>query len=98
MLLQQTALTLEVRIPRTNISLLLELIDSTGLGGLHLLSIELLNAELQRRDEVPKPSCGTLGVRGSYNTPLHVFALALILALSTLGQYSSSSVPTGSLH
>ncbi|KAF2270770.1 Zinc/iron permease [Lojkania enalia] len=47
----------------------------------------LLRAELQRRQnsdhDNERPACGTKGARGSYNTPLHVFALFLILALST---------------
>ncbi|RWA14867.1 hypothetical protein EKO27_g136 [Xylaria grammica] len=48
---------------------------------------DILRAELARRQEnngVPeKPACGS-GDRGTYDTPLHVFALILILALSTL--------------
>ncbi|MCJ1377568.1 hypothetical protein MMC17_000663 [Xylographa soralifera] len=45
----------------------------------------ILRAELQRRQDTPeKPACGTKGHRGNYNTPLHVFALVLILVLSTL--------------
>ncbi|KAF2118425.1 Zinc/iron permease [Lophiotrema nucula] len=44
----------------------------------------LLRAELQRRQDDAKPACGTKGGRGSYNTPIHVFALFLILGLSTL--------------
>ncbi|KAI9734792.1 MAG: hypothetical protein M1818_006779 [Claussenomyces sp. TS43310] len=44
----------------------------------------LLQAELDRRqDEAAKPACGS-GKKGSYNTPAHVFALILILALSTI--------------
>lgn len=46
---------------------------------------ELLLAELSKRDNGDaKPQCGS-GQKGSYDTPLHVFALILILALSTLG-------------
>lgn len=45
----------------------------------------LLRAELQRRQAQERPACGTKGGRGYYNTPLHVFALILILALSTAG-------------
>ena len=53
------------------------------------LPLELLQAELarrQREDGVAKerPVCGS-GKRGVYNTPIHVFALVLILALSTIG-------------
>lgn len=47
---------------------------------------QLLHDELRRRqavNESPRPECGTKGGRGSYNTPLHVFALVLILTLST---------------
>jgi hypothetical protein len=56
-------------------------------SSLHNLPLGLLHAELQRRQEKDYgPSCGTNGVQGSYNLPLHVFALFLILILSTLGQ------------
>ncbi|GAB1309849.1 Zinc/iron permease [Madurella fahalii] len=45
---------------------------------------ELLLAELSRRDNTDgRPACGS-GKRGSYDTGLHVFALFLILILSTL--------------
>ncbi|KAI1264997.1 Zinc/iron permease [Xylariaceae sp. FL1019] len=46
---------------------------------------DILRAELARRqdDTSTKPACGS-GDKGSYDTPLHVFALLLILALSTL--------------
>ncbi|OAL07754.1 Zinc/iron permease [Phaeosphaeriaceae sp. SRC1lsM3a] len=45
----------------------------------------LLRAELHRRqqDGQERPACGTKGGKGHYNTPLHVFALVLILVLST---------------
>ncbi|KAF2707479.1 Zinc/iron permease [Pleomassaria siparia CBS 279.74] len=43
----------------------------------------LLRAELHRRQGSDRPACGTKGGRGSYNTPVHVFALFLILGLST---------------
>lgn len=46
----------------------------------------MLQAELQRRqDGSTKPACGTEGRGGTYNTGIHVFALFLILGLSTLG-------------
>lgn len=46
---------------------------------------ELLLAELSSRDDGnTKPQCGS-GQKGSYDTALHVFALILILVLSTLG-------------
>ncbi|KAI0109006.1 zip family zinc transporter [Nemania sp. FL0031] len=48
---------------------------------------DILRAELARRQDgngvSEKPACGS-GDRGAYDTPLHVFALILILALSTL--------------
>ncbi|KAH8813057.1 Zinc/iron permease [Xylogone sp. PMI_703] len=45
---------------------------------------EILRAELVRRQEdPPQPACGS-GEKGTYNTPLHVFALILILVLSTV--------------
>ncbi|KAJ5037332.1 uncharacterized protein L3040_007508 [Drepanopeziza brunnea f. sp. 'multigermtubi'] len=48
------------------------------------ISTEFLRAELARRNaEVVKPQCGS-GKKGSYNTGAHVFALFLILALSTI--------------
>lgn len=46
----------------------------------------LLRAELLRRQEDERPTCGTKGGKGHYNTPAHVFALVLILTLSTAGQ------------
>jgi len=49
-----------------------------------LLREELLRRGGDIRDE--RPECGTKDSRGSYNTPLHVFALFLILALSTAGE------------
>jgi hypothetical protein len=57
-------------------------------GFLTNLPLDLLHAELRRRQETPeKPECGTRDKRGSYSTGLHVFALFLILALSTLGKH-----------
>ncbi|KAF2013348.1 Zinc/iron permease [Aaosphaeria arxii CBS 175.79] len=45
----------------------------------------ILRDELRRRQtDDDRPACGTKGNRGTYNTPLHVFALVLILALSTI--------------
>ncbi|KAI1500265.1 Fe2+/Zn2+ regulated transporter [Biscogniauxia marginata] len=49
---------------------------------------DVLLAELSRRQDdngagTEKPACGS-GEKGSYDTPLHVFALILILTLSTL--------------
>lgn len=49
------------------------------------ISTEALLAELTRRDDVvPKPKCGS-GKKGAYDTAIHVFALFLILTVSTLG-------------
>ncbi|KAI0857688.1 zip family zinc transporter [Xylaria cubensis] len=51
------------------------------------ISTDFLRAELARREDSDgaseKPACGS-GDKGAYDTPLHVFALFLILALSTL--------------
>ncbi|KAK4233874.1 Zinc/iron permease [Achaetomium macrosporum] len=45
---------------------------------------DLLLAELSRRDDAQgRPACGS-GKKGSYDTGIHVFALFLILTLSTL--------------
>jgi len=55
---------------------------------LSTISTELLRAELltrQEEDDV-RPVCGS-GAKGAYNTPLHVFALFLILFLSVAGLY-----------
>ena len=49
----------------------------------HLLQAELLRRQQQQQQE--RPACGTKGHRGYYNTPLHVFALMLILTVSTAG-------------
>ncbi|KIX92840.1 uncharacterized protein Z520_11503 [Fonsecaea multimorphosa CBS 102226] len=58
--------------------------DDHGLS-LSRLPLDLLHAELQRRQDAPaKPACGSEGRRGTYNTGIHVFALFLILVLSTL--------------
>ena len=60
--------------------------DTGDNGLLTTLPIELLHAEIFRRQDAPyKPTCGTSGEKGTYNMPLHVFALFLILGLSTLG-------------
>lgn len=46
----------------------------------------MILAELRRRKEDgEKPECGSR-TKGSYDTSAHVFALILILALSTLGR------------
>ncbi|KUJ24451.1 Zinc/iron permease [Mollisia scopiformis] len=48
------------------------------------LTNEILRFDLTRRDEgTTKPQCGS-GIKGTYNLPAHVFALFLILTLSTL--------------
>ncbi|KAH6638152.1 Zinc/iron permease [Boeremia exigua] len=58
---------------------------SDGLAeGLSHITTELLRNELQRRQEqAEKPACGSKGGKKHYNTGIHVFALVLILALST---------------
>jgi hypothetical protein len=55
----------------------------------------LLRAELHRRqqDAQERPACGTKGGKGHYNTSLHVFALFLILVLSTAGTYTVHDAP-----
>ncbi|KAH0555856.1 hypothetical protein GP486_006196 [Trichoglossum hirsutum] len=68
----------------------------------------LLRAELLRREnggseqqQQQQPACGSGHVKGSYNTPLHVGALILVLTLSTLGMsllqtfFSISPKPVG---
>lgn len=61
--------------------------DSGDTGLLSDLPVELLHAEILRRQDAPyKPTCGTTGEKGTYNMLGHVFALFLILVLSTLGQ------------
>lgn len=53
------------------------------------LPTSLLQAELSRRQaSTDRPACGSRGTNQAYNTPLHVFALFLILTLSTLGMCS----------
>lgn len=57
------------------------------------MSTEYLRAELARRaEEAEKPQCGS-GRKGGYNTSAHVFALVLILVLSTLGRLKLYIVP-----
>ncbi|MCJ1355733.1 MAG: hypothetical protein MMC33_005725 [Icmadophila ericetorum] len=71
---------------------MLEIRDAGGFGAAppSLWTTAQLQVELRRRqDAVPaapsvKPECGSGSNRDVYNTPLHVFALALILGLSTL--------------
>ncbi|KAK7967928.1 ZIP Zinc transporter [Apiospora aurea] len=67
-------------------------IDLAGLHGRDIswstIPTDLLLAEISRRQDArssedKKPVCGS-GEKGSYDTPLHVFALVLILVLSTL--------------
>lgn len=57
-------------------------------SGLSHITTELLRRELLRRqEENAKPACGSKGGNKHYNTSIHVFALFLILALSTAGVY-----------
>lgn len=61
------------------------------MADLSIIPLNLLQAELQRRqDGEEKPACGSVR-KGSYNTGAHVFALFLILILSTLGKTNSKS-------
>ena len=73
------------------------LTSKTDLGDTNVLRSfpsQLIYAELQRRDEeAAKPVCGSSGRRGSYNTPLHVAALFIILILSTFGRMSLFTHP-----
>lgn len=56
------------------------------------VSTAALLEELRRRDESStRPSCGSVASGQTYNTPLHVFALFLILVLSTLGKLEATS-------
>ncbi|KAF1936741.1 Zinc/iron permease [Clathrospora elynae] len=54
-------------------------------AGLSEIPVHLLHAELLRRQQQhdERPKCETKGGKGHYNTPIHVFALFLILLLST---------------
>jgi len=56
-------------------------------AGLSEISTHILQAELRRRDEHDRPACGSKGGKKHYNTAAHVFALFLILFLSTAGAY-----------
>ncbi|KAH6633855.1 hypothetical protein B0J18DRAFT_414601 [Chaetomium sp. MPI-SDFR-AT-0129] len=58
---------------------------------LSAISTDLLLAELSRRDDATteRPVCGS-GETGSYDTAIHVFALFLILTVSTLGMSLST--------
>lgn len=52
------------------------------------LPIDMLRAMLsERQGDNGRPACGSGGSRGSYNTSIHVFALFLILFLSTAGMF-----------
>lgn len=56
--------------------------------GLAHITTDLLRRELQRRqEEVAKPECGSKGGNKQYGTGEHIFALVLILVLSTAGEY-----------
>ncbi|CAN9338085.1 unnamed protein product [Alternaria sp. RS040] len=46
----------------------------------HILHAELLRRQQENEE---RPECGSKGGKGYYNTPVHVFALFLILTLST---------------
>lgn len=69
----------------------------TDLGSRDILSslpTDILYAELNKRQNgTPKPSCGSEGISEDYNTGAHVFALFLILFLSTLGEIYNPTPP-----
>ena len=44
-------------------------------------------------NDMPKPECGSSADAGSYNTPLHVGALFLILILSTCSMLPAPEIP-----
>lgn len=61
-----------------------EMTQGDGLStGLSQIATRLLQAELRRRDQQDRPACGSKGANKHYNTAAHVFALFLILFLST---------------
>ena len=66
------------------------------------VSTTVLQAELFKRNDTsaPKPSCGSGRSKGTYDTSLHVFALILILVLSTAGRPhpTSLSLPKSQSH
>ena len=58
------------------------------------IPLHILEGELRRRqDGAPKPECGSKGKTYDYDTPAHVFALFLILLLSTGGAPPSPALP-----
>lgn len=65
------------------------MLSHTGLAEIpaHILHAELLRR--QQDNDAGRPKCETKGGKGHYNTPLHVFALFLILALSTAGEWDT---------
>jgi hypothetical protein len=61
----------------------------TGIQSWTDIPTALLQAELAKRQDAtapPKPVCGSKTL-GTYNTPIHVGALVLILTLSTIGTF-----------
>lgn len=65
-------------------------------ASLSSIPYHLLLAEVtKRQDDNARPQCGS-GKKGAYDTPLHVFALILILALSTVGAIFPSPCCTAS--
>ncbi|MCJ1341562.1 hypothetical protein MMC09_006858 [Bachmanniomyces sp. S44760] len=64
-------------------------LDGRSISSWSDIPTEWLHIEIQKRQDAPsKPACGS-GKKGAYNVSLHVFALFLILVLSTLGKYGS---------
>jgi hypothetical protein len=72
------------RAPQTDLDLFL----GAAWGHMGDIPTHLLLNELRRRDNVEDetPACGSKGNKGTYNTSGHVFALFLILTLSTAGE------------
>jgi zinc transporter 1/2/3 len=66
----------------------------TGIQSWTDIPTALLQAELAKRQDAttpPKPVCGSK-TQGSYNTAIHVGALILILALSTIGTFLKKTI------
>lgn len=76
-----------------NVGLTLMLDASLSSIPYHLLLAEVT----KRQDDNARPQCGS-GKKGAYDTPLHVFALILILALSTVGALLPCPCCTASKH
>ncbi|KAI5284837.1 hypothetical protein KEM54_001027 [Ascosphaera aggregata] len=87
-------------VDRTMLTSDLEIIDGGMGSSLSDIPVALLRAELLRRApdadggfDIKQSSCGSVKT-GTYNTPLHIFALILILAISTLATAFVHLLPT----